>query len=137
MSQEKGKKISSSIVSFLAPLKVTIMVSAGSRQRFRFMWAAIPFDVADVALLRRCGAAEDRPNRSGFRGWLDWRSALLFHSRHLGAKRFPGELGGTWVRRPRVPLERALSSERDSRGMVCGRSRSEHSLRLRETLRSE
>ena len=80
MSQEKGKKISSSLISFLAPLKVTIMVSAGSGQRFRFMWAAIPFDVGQPKTAPPVAASGP--------GWMGVLP-LLFHSRHPGAKRFP------------------------------------------------
>jgi len=69
--------------------------SVGCGPSFRFMWAAVPLDVGrhygDVG--RRSGDVwGSRRLPPGFAalgpGWMGVLP-LLFHSRHLGAKRFP------------------------------------------------
>ncbi len=45
LSQEKGNEITVSIISFLALSGVTILDSVGFGPSFRFMWAAVPFNV--------------------------------------------------------------------------------------------
>src|SRR5471030_2987489 len=72
--------MSSSIISFLPRRKVTIVVSAGYGQRFRFIWAAIPFDVGQPQTAPPVAASG-----TGWMGVLP----LLFHSCHPRAKRFP------------------------------------------------